>query len=313
MLLPIAIFSRKGYVEYDGHIDEVILNPIPSGNNAPTTIDWRNINGTRFTTRVLNQQAPYVCGSCWAEAATGALSDRYAIATNNKLNINLAPQILLNFNSRTSGGSCNGGSALKAYEFMHKYGIVDDTCQPFVGLNWLRGFEVAAMDQVEDVQQHQCYQCMWNGNCAFVKSNKVKLYRASEFGKVQGEERMMEEIATRGPIACSLNSEAESFDAYMGGIITCPKGGERGVCDWATDHVVVITGYGVDRTTGQKYWIGRNSYGTSWGEGAGGGEFRLERGTDTLGIETAACAWAVPHPEDVLRAVEDFERSNNYQ
>jgi hypothetical protein len=36
-----------------------------------------------------------------------------------------------------------------------------------------------------------------------------------------------------------------------------------------TDHVVVIAGYGEDEESGLKYWIGRNSYGTAWGEGAG--------------------------------------------
>lgn len=70
---------------------------------------------------------------------------------------------------RTSGGSCNGGDDLKAYEFINKYGISDDTCAPFLGLNWARGFEVAAMTDVEDVRSHQCYICMWNGVCTFVK------------------------------------------------------------------------------------------------------------------------------------------------
>jgi hypothetical protein len=49
-----------------------------------------------------------------------------------------------------------------------------------------------------------------------------------------------------------------------------------------TDHVVVIGGWGVDAATGLKYWVGRNSYGTQWGEGAGGGWFRLQRGEFTV-------------------------------
>ena len=36
--------------------------------------------------------------------------------------------------------------------------------------------------------------------------------------------------------------------------------------------------------------IGRNSWGTYWGEG---GWFRIVRGTDNLGVEDA-CDWAVP-------------------
>jgi len=44
--------------------------------------------------------------------------------------------VLLNFNQEVSGGSCNGGDANKAYDFIYKYGITDDSCAPFVGLNW---------------------------------------------------------------------------------------------------------------------------------------------------------------------------------
>lgn len=71
--------------------------------------------------------------------------------------------------SRTTGGSCNGGDQLKAYEFIHKYGISDDTCAPFLGQQWARGFEVAAMTDVDEVRAHQCFLCMWDGTCTFVR------------------------------------------------------------------------------------------------------------------------------------------------
>lgn len=47
-------------------------------------------------------------------------------------------------------------------------GIADDTCAPFVGLNWLHGFDVAAKTDVEDVRSKQCYVCTWGGNCGFI-------------------------------------------------------------------------------------------------------------------------------------------------
>ena len=71
---------------------------------------------------------------------------------------------------------------------------------------------------------------------------------------------MMAEIYARGPIACSLNSDAPQFNAYQGGIITCKEGKE---ChNKRTDHVVVIAGWGYDEEKDLKFWIGRNSYGT---------------------------------------------------
>ncbi len=66
------------------------------------------------------------------------------------------------------GGSCNGGDQLKAYEFIHNYGISDDSCTPYAGLNWLYGFVVAGLTEVDDVQGAQCYTCNWIGSCEFV-------------------------------------------------------------------------------------------------------------------------------------------------
>jgi len=78
---------------------------------------------------------------------------------------------------------------------------------------------------------------------------------------------MRAEIFTRGPIACLLNSEAPQFNSYKGGIISCDNEREPECSNRLTDHVVVIAGWGVDKQTGVRYWLGRNSYGTQWGEG----------------------------------------------
>jgi cathepsin X len=324
LICSIAAVSAgcKCYVNYEETFGIPVKNVVKSkmpheylrASDLPETFDWRNVNGTNYGSRVLNQQSPNVCGSCWAEAATGALSDRYNIATGNKLNIQLAPQQLLNFNAKNSGGSCNGGDAYRSYEFVHTYGISDDTCAPFVGLNWLHGFSVAAMTDVKDVQNNQCYMCDWDGTCGFKKSTQYNLYGIDEFGTVTGEEQMMAEIFARGPIACLLNSDAPTFDEYKGGIITCDPETDGHWCKLKryVDHVIVIAGYGVDKATGKKYWVGRNSYGTQWGEGAGGGWFRLERGKDYLNLESNQCAWATPAAEHVQRALQQFASSTPF-
>ena len=70
---------------------------------------------------------------------------------------------------RITGGSCGGGDSLKAYDFIHKYKLADDTCAPFMGVDSARGFTVSDMVKVADVQAHQCYLCMWSGTCTFVR------------------------------------------------------------------------------------------------------------------------------------------------
>ena len=95
---------------------------------------------------------------------------------------------------------------------------------------------------------------------------------------------------------------------YRGGIINCE--GKGNVCRVkGTDHVIVIAGWGVDAETNMPYWVGRNSYGTQWGEGPGGGWFRLQRGVNALNMESNACHWAVPAASDVQRAVQQYEDS----
>jgi hypothetical protein len=55
--------------------------------------------------------------------------------------------------------------------------------------------------------------------------------------------------------------------------------------------------------------VGRNSYGGQWGEGAGGGWFRLERGVNALSMESHECNWAVPAQADVQRALGQWRDS----
>ncbi|CAI7920654.1 unnamed protein product, partial [Closterium sp. NIES-54] len=104
-----------------------------------------------------------------------------------------------------------------------------------------------------------------------------------EHGTVQGEADMMAEIAARGPIACGIAVNDDFYKNYKGGIYN----DTTGFLD--VDHVITVGGWGTS-PEGVKYWIGRNSWGTYWGEN---GWFRIVRGTNNLAIESG-CDWAVP-------------------
>lgn len=67
---------------------------------------------------------------------------------------------------------------------------------------------------------------------------------------------MVAEIATRGPITCGM-CVTDEFEAYAGGIFVDATGCTE------QDHAISIAGYGVSED-GEKYWIGRNSWGTYW-------------------------------------------------
>ena len=70
-----------------------------------------------------------------------------------------------------------------------------------------------------------------------------------------------------------MDSTAE-FHKYTGGIFVDTTGAK------SLNHAISIIGWGVEN--GKKYWVGRNSWGSWWGEK---GFFRIIRGVDNLGIE----------------------------
>jgi cathepsin X len=76
----------------------------------PVNFDWRNIKGENFLSWNKNQHIPIYCGSCWAQAATSALADRFNIHFKNHFNapIALNAQVMINC---YAGGDCNGGLA----------------------------------------------------------------------------------------------------------------------------------------------------------------------------------------------------------
>jgi len=111
------------------------------------------------------------------------------------------------------------------------------------------------------------------GNCKFDKSKvaaKVTGYKfasGDQAGAVD-EDALKQMLYENGPFAIAIN--ATPLQMYFGGIMDpfsflCnPK---------SLNHGVLLVGYGVENN--KKYWIIKNSWGSSWGEK---GFFRIIRG-----------------------------------
>jgi KDEL-tailed cysteine endopeptidase len=104
----------------------------------------------------------------------------------------------------------------------------------------------------------------------------------SNYVQISGEDALLSAVAQQ-PVAAGI---------FMGGDLQYYTGGVfSGQCGWLENHGVTVVGYGADASTGLKYWIIKNSWGTGWGEM---GFARLQRDVGGGGICGIAADLAYP-------------------
>jgi len=197
-----------------------------------------------------------------------SLADRIKILRNGAWpDYNLAIQYILNC-GQDMAGTCAGGTATGAFQFVQENGVPEDTCLQYQA------------DDFKCTPFNTCRTCKGpygSGVCSAV-TNFTRFY-VDEYSPIDGVDDIMAEIAQRGPVAAGI--DATVLESYTGGIITATQPSD-------INHIVSIVGYGTEN--GTDYWICRNSWGTYWGEQ---GWFRIIRGVDALGIEDMV-SWATP-------------------
>ena len=262
---------------------EVVTGPRPheylNVEDLPDSWDWGNINGTNYLSWARNQHIPTYCGSCWAHGPTSSLADRINIVRKNQWpTMTLSPQVIVNCKA---GGSCNGGNPAGVYEYAKAHGIPEETCQAYLAKN---------PDQFSCSDIQKCKDCTWPpaknasdpGNCWARK--KYPVWKVTQFGTVAGADKMKAEIYARGPISCGIDATLK-LEAYTGGIYSESKLLPQ------INHEIAVVGWG--KENGVEFWIGRNSWGSYWGES---GFFRIQMHRNNLAIEKD-CTWGVAEAE----------------
>ncbi|XP_076464347.1 LOW QUALITY PROTEIN: cathepsin L-like [Babylonia areolata] len=184
------------------------------------------------------------CGSCWAFSTTGNVEGQLAIK-HGKL-LSLSEQELVDCDKMDDG--CEGGLPANAYQAIMKLG----------GLETEKEYSYQGADE----------------KCRFNRSDVVVKVKGG-LNISSNEEEMKGWLYKNGPISIGINAFAMQF--YFGGIshpwkLFCNPD--------SLDHGVLIVGYDVS-SSGEPYWIVKNSWGPDWGEE---GYYLVFRGAGVCGL-----------------------------
>jgi len=253
-LTPMSILSaseRKQFYGYSKGVSKSIkqIKNMKSEsidlNGLPKSVDWRSKG---VVTAVKSQGG---CGSCWAFASTAVIESHVAINTNKLYD--LSPQQIATCapNPLECGGkgNCQGATAELAFDYIaNSAGLYDEFQLPYTEYYGVEAKCVLPSDTPRATI-----------------SGYVKL-------EENNYEQLMYAVATVGPIAVSV--DASNWHSYSSGIFNGCNQTNPDI-----NHAVVLVGYGTDYTSGQDYWLVRNSWSASWGES---GYIRLLRQTRSI-------------------------------
>jgi cathepsin B len=233
------------------------------------------------------------CGSCWAFGSTEAFNDRRCVAYGDKTWYSTEDTLACCSGIKCGMSmGCNGGQPTSAWKFFASTGVTTggdftlmgtgETCNPYPFAACAH--HVDPTDEYpecpeDDYHTPKCtMECEDAGYKTAYADDKVK---AKSAFTVKGEEDMMTEIVTNGPVTAAF-TVYDDFPAYQSGVYVHTSNKQLG------GHAIEIVGFGVE--DGQKYWKVKNSWNPSWGDG---GFFKILRGTNECGIEGTVSAGLV--------------------
>lgn len=233
----------------------------------PTSLDWRNVGAGNllgvlpgnYVSKIKNQSS---CGSCWAFATTAIAESTLQIAMNEPIDgvpaddaLNLSEQVMLNC---SDAGSCNGGYVTYASSYISTTGLLRENPSGCYSYNY--GSTTCPNPTASPTCDQTRYRIDgWSGVSANVDAMKNALN-------------------TYGPLVTTYAVYNDFYRYYSSGVYAATS------CDQSVNpligyHAVALVGYhDADATTPEGYFIVKNSWGTSWGETAGGterGYFRI--------------------------------------
>jgi cathepsin B len=229
------------------------------------------------------------CGSCWAVSAATVMSARLCIGSDQRDQRYVSAEDIISC-CPACGDGCLGGFEDAAFKYWVERGFVTggdydafpeshvESCKPYP---WpMCGHHVAPMLGVPDCLPNEPWfktpVCKHECQAGYAKPYWQDLTKGRIWYTVSGEEDMMRDLFTNGPLSLSIELK-EDFLVYKSGVYVYTKGGDVG------GHAVSLFGWGEEN--GEKYWLIQNEWNPSWGID---GFAKIRRGVNELGIETDA-------------------------
>eukprot|EP00850_Spirogloea_muscicola_P018575 SM000172S03048 [mRNA] locus=s172:45689:49012:+ [translate_table: standard] len=176
------------------------------------------------------------CESCWAMASADVVASAWAISTGTLLDLS-AQQLC----DCESGSCCNGGWPEFALDYVVTNGGLDSAADyPYTAAN---------------------------GTCDTARNARAAASITSWEIIPSISMRSLQQAVANQPVIAYVDASTPDFQGYTGGIY-------MGNCTANPNHAVLVVGYGTE-TSGQFFWLIKNSWGTAWGEG---GYMRLADG-----------------------------------
>jgi C1A family cysteine protease len=234
--------SRILYQDYKQlfHVNK----PIDTVEKIPESINWVSVGAV---TPVKDQGQ---CGSCWSFSTTGALEGAHYVKTGELESF--SEQQLVDCDNYSHGGKdlgCKGGLMDNAFTWISKNnGLCREKDYPYV----------SGTTKKSGTCQETCIK---NKNSDI--SSYVDVISSSD-------DEMMKALSLQ-PVSIAIQADEREFQLYKSGVFT-------GKCGNELDHGVLAVGYG--KLDGLDYYLIKNSWSTSWGNG---GYIMLGRGAQYNG------------------------------
>jgi C1A family cysteine protease len=169
------------------------------------------------------------CGSCWTFSATGAIEGAWSISKGQL--VDLSEQELVDCAKGVGyyNLGCNGGQMESAFKFVIEHGQCSLSSYPYTA---------------KDGTCKTCSALAHISSCSDVRPN---------------DQISLKGAVAQQPVSVAISADSMVFQSYSGGVITSTS------CYTTLNHGVLVVGYGTEN--GVDYWLVKNSWGPTWGNG----------------------------------------------